>query len=52
MKGPVDAYTPHVNFSEMFSALEKQSQLIFEVLCTLVYVNSVDWFVTNIFLEF
>ena len=33
LKGPVDAYAPHVNFSEMSSASAKQSQPTSEVFC-------------------
>ena len=42
LRGADDAYTPHVNFSEMSSASAKQSQPASEVLCTTVNVNSVD----------
>ena len=33
LRGPVDAYTPNVNFSEMSSASAKQSQPASEVFC-------------------
>ena len=45
LRGPIDAYTTHVNFSEMSnaskkqSASAKQSQPASKFLCTSVHVN-------------